>query len=166
MCITDHHTTRAKTDVAKLNLPAGFLLVIGMEYTTPDGDFLIIGPELNALPSHLTSRELLPMVHSQGGIAIAAHPCRSDKTIPEKLFEDGLCHCAEMLNGRNPSPANDRASLLCGRFSLVATGGSDAHFPGELGSFATQFQNRIKTECTLVDALYAGLCHPVRLPLR
>jgi len=70
-------------------------------------------------------------------------------------------HGVEVFNGRGSDEENAFVQELCARYNLTGTGGSDAHQPGDVGTCATRFLKPIHTLEALVQALRAGLFHPV-----
>ena len=128
VCITDHDTMESAQYVTEGMQPDGLMVIIGMEYATPQGDFLIFGPFQRLRPG-LLARELLPIVEGQGGIAIAAHPFRAWRPLDASALNWGA-HAIERYNGRNNFEENEQAESLIEEWGLTATGGSDATQPG------------------------------------
>lgn len=163
VCLTDHDTMEATARVTEGPQADGLVVLVGMEYTTPQGDFLIFGTTgrpLNILPLRLTAPEMLFQVRRCGGVAVAAHPFRGGRGVDEALFSSGLCTAMESLNGRNSPLDNDMTQMLRARYSPVETGGSDAHSLGELGRMVTVFDDPIVTRDDLVRAIASGRCRP------
>ena len=138
--------------------PDGLLVIIGMEYATPQGDFLIFGP-FNRLVPGLQAREMLPIVNAQGGVAIAAHPFRSWRPLEVSALNWGA-HAIERYNGRNNFDENEQAEDLIEEWGLTATGGSDAHSREELGRVPTRFFDPINNSADLIQAIRLGKCEP------
>jgi predicted metal-dependent phosphoesterase TrpH len=141
----------------------GLYVVIGMEYETAEGDFLVFGPSPvteEDLPPGLPARELLHRVERAGGAAVAAHPFRASRPVGGRIWGEGLCRVVEAHNGRNTDLENRRAEELAARRLLTATGGSDAHRLDELGRAVTRFEVPVRSPQELVWALLAGLCRP------
>ncbi|WP_147820868.1 PHP-associated domain-containing protein [Salidesulfovibrio onnuriiensis] len=159
VCLTDHDTMDAAGYVREGVQDDGFVVIVGMEYTTPQGDFLIFGPFENIRPG-MDAQDMLPYVYGRGGAAIGAHPYRGWRPAQEFLFEQGVCSLVEGVNGRNTAPENLRAQALAHRHGLTMTGGSDAHRVDELAKFPTRFLERIESRDDLVRALLAGRCEP------
>lgn len=159
VCITDHDTMKALDFVHEGLQDNGFVVIVGMEYTTPQGDFLIFGP-FEDIEIGMDARDMLPFVREQGGAVIGAHPFRGWKPSQQALFEEGLCRVVEGVNGRNTVPENLRAQVLAEKHKLSMTGGSDAHTVEELAKFPTRFPERIETRQALIEALRAGRCEP------
>jgi predicted metal-dependent phosphoesterase TrpH len=163
VCLTDHGTTAVRHQVREGVQADGLCVVIGMEYETAEGDFLVFGssPALEGdLPPGLPARELLHRVERAGGAAVAAHPFRASRPVGGRLLEERLCRIVEAHNGRNTARENRRAEELAARHLLAATGGSDAHRLDELGRVVTQFEVSVRSRQELVWALLAGLCRP------
>ena len=101
----------------------------------------------------------------------------------------GRCHGLETLNGRGRAAQNQFSADLyrqlgggaapisvhpstgSGRTEmgasdpgiLIATGGSDAHYPGQVGAAATEFYGRVNDLGDLMELLRRGACRPVLL---
>ncbi|KHK01492.1 hypothetical protein NY78_3012 [Desulfovibrio sp. TomC] len=138
-------------------------MIVGMEYTTPQGDFLVFGP-FASLPFGLHAEEMLPLVDAAGGVAVAAHPFRPGRAVQEHILSSPDCRLVEAINGRNPATANEQALALVQRRNLVALGGSDAHSLAELGKVATRLRAPVRCREDFVSALRLGLCEPHRMP--
>lgn len=159
ICITDHNLMDVRHVLTEGLQANGLYVFFGMEYSTPQGDFLIFGP-FEALPAHLSAAQLLRTVHASGGIAVAAHPFRKARPADEGLIQKGLCGAIETRNGRNTPQENEAAAQWLQRYALTACGGSDAHTVGELGACATRFLVPIQTRADLIQALKQGRCRP------
>jgi predicted metal-dependent phosphoesterase TrpH len=161
VCVTDHNTIAGRNEAREGIQQDGLCLLFGMEYDTPQGDFLVFGSFDNLEPG-MEARELLRFVNSHEGAAIAAHPFRADRRVDLSLFEEeGLCRIVEGINGRNTDEENLQVKKLAQDYGLVQCGGSDAHQLSELGKTATRFQMPVTSKGDLVKALRKGLCAPV-----
>lgn len=165
VCITDHDTMAARHELDEGLQPDGLCVVIGMEYATPQGDFLLFGQFEGLLPG-LPASEILPLVHARRGAAVAAHPFRVGRCTDELVVSSGLCRAVERINGRNSRAQNELVDGWLARYPLFACGGSDAHSLDELGRVATHFSVPVRSRADLVGALRQGLCSPVRLRSR
>ena len=76
---------------------------------------------------------ILVRLNEQGRVAIAAHPYRFWSGLGEKNTLEGKFDAVEILNGRSFKKDNMKAKRLSERMGVPGTGGSDAHFPYELG---------------------------------
>ncbi len=162
VCVTDHDTMDARRALEEGVQPDGLCVVIGMEYATPQGDFLLFGP-FEELEPGLHAARLLPLVHASGGAVVAAHPFRAGRSTDEAIVKSGLCRAVERINGRNSRVQNGLVDNWLARYPLFACGGSDAHSLDELGRVATRFNVPVRSRADLVGALRQGLCSPVRL---
>lgn len=163
VCLTDHGTTAVRHQVREGVQDDGLCVVIGMEYETAEGDFLVFRPSAvteEDLPPGLPARELLHRVERAGGAAVGAHPFRASRPVMGGIWGKGLCRVVEAHNGRNTAQENRQAAELAARRKLPATGGSDAHRLDELGRAVTRFEVPVRSRQELVWALLAGLCRP------
>jgi predicted metal-dependent phosphoesterase TrpH len=158
VCITDHHTMAVRRVVSEGVQENGLCVLFGMEYSTPQGDFLLFGP-FEELAPNLSADLLLAMVRDKGGAAVAAHPFRKARPVDERVVRRGLCHAVEAINGRN-TPFENSAVENWRRYRLTQCGGSDAHTADELGTFATRFLIPLQTRRDLIQALREGSCRP------
>jgi len=159
VCITDHDVMEAGRHVREGVQADGLVVLIGMEYATQDGDFLLFGPYESLAPG-LPAREVLGIVGETGGAAVAAHPFRRNRSVSEFVMDSGLCRIMESVNGRNSSEDNERAKAWREAYAPHLTGGSDAHTLAELGRVTTRFSVSVSSRAELIAALNAGLCRP------
>lgn len=164
VCITDHDTTAVSGLVREGVQEDGLVVLIGMEYSAPEGDFLLFGP-VEGLPLGRSARLILPLLWSLGGAAVAAHPCRSWRPLDPEVLELGLGLAMETCNGRTLLSENEKARSLAKAFGLPATGGSDAHALDEMGLAVTRFSRPVSSRENLVQALREGDCAPELTPL-
>ena len=165
VCLTDHDLV-GRASLAREGVQEdGLVVLVGMEYSTPEGDFLVFGP-VEELPVGLPARQMLPLLRQLGGAAVAAHPFRSWRPADPDIFTLGLelGLAVECYNGRNLTLENDKARILADRFGLHATGGSDAHGPEEMGLAVTRFQRPVLSRADLVQAILSGDCTPEITP--
>ena len=155
VCITDHQSMQAANHVREGVQENGVCLVIGMEYETPDGHFLIFGPFEDIEPG-LSARDLLETVRAQKGVAIAAHPFRANNPVQDYVLRENLCHVVESLNGRNTDRENDQVDSWRGKYAFSECCGSDAHTIEEIGNLTTCFDVPIRSRKDLIHALYGG----------
>lgn len=155
VCITDHNTFAARHMISEGVQDDGLVVFIGMEYSTPGGDFLIFGP-FAELQSGMSASGLLSFVKEMNGIAIAAHPCRNNRRLDVQLLKQGLCTIVEGINGRNQAEEDLHATMLASQYGVNIVGGSDAHNLAELGKVVTIFGRQIKNQFELIKALKEG----------
>jgi hypothetical protein len=155
VCITDHETMAAGHMLKEGVQSNGLVVIIGMEYTTASGDFLLFGPFEKLLPG-LAARELLKTVHHANGVAIAAHPFRKDRPTDENLIFEGHCSIIEGMNGRDNGQSKKMALQWEQEYGIRLVGGSDAHCIEELGKVVTSFHQPIRDRFDLIVELKAG----------
>lgn len=159
VCITDHDSMNIQQYLQEGIQGNGLCVIFGMEYATPEGDFLLFGPFADIIPD-LPAKQLLKLVQQKDGVAVAAHPFRVDRPIPEYIVREGLCRIIESLNGRNTDIENLQIEIWRRKYTLTECGGSDAHQLNELGSGVTHFEIPIQTREDFIDALKKGKCKP------
>ncbi len=159
ICITDHQTMDVRQQISEGLHPSGITIIIGMEYETPDGDFLIFGPYENLAPG-MDAQTLLAHVNKTGGAAIAAHPFRSGRPVSEYVIRDGLCRTVEAINGRNSDIENLKVRKWQESYPITVTGGSDAHTDFEVGKIVTRFAHPIHTRQDFIQAVNTGEYQP------
>ncbi|MFO7877556.1 MAG: PHP domain-containing protein [Desulfovermiculus sp.] len=160
VCITDHDTMAAGQLVTEGLQDNGLVVIIGQEYTTRQGDFLLFGP-YEDLPSGLSAEKVLGHVQATGGAAIGAHPFRNGRSIDQYLIRSGLCPIIEQENGRNTALENGQTRTWLTRYPLILVAGGDAHSLEELGRFPVQFSSPIHSRMDLISALNSGQGMPV-----
>jgi len=168
ICITDHNYLWDMSKIEELRERYNFLVLAGTEITTDQGDILVFGiKEMPFYKGIVRLEDLRNLVKEAGGFMIAAHPFRgflisgveSLGLTPEKAADRELfsfVDAVEVLNGRVNVGENiftKRVSEIC---KLPGTGGSDAHETKEIGIYATYFEQKIKNEKELVEALKNG----------
>ncbi len=161
VCVTDHDTTEVLAQISEGFQSDGLLVLVGMEYATRQGDFLVFG-DVESLPGGLSGEALLGRVRDLGGAVVSAHPFRKTRPADPAVFDGGLCRLVEVDNGRNSPEENDRALSLALRRRMIRVAGSDAHRLDELGRRPTEFTVPIRSRADLVHALNHGLCRPAR----
>jgi hypothetical protein len=69
----------------------------------------------------------------------------------------------EVLNGRSKDKENRFAVEIGRRLNLRGVGGSDAHSPQDVPSFATEFEREVRSMEELITELKAGRFRAVDL---
>ena len=156
VCITDHDTTAAGSLIKGLFDASGLLVIVGLEYSTTQGDFLIFG-SVEDIPRGMNAPLLLNWVKKEGGVVIPAHPFRKSRPADPTILH--YFDIIEVLNGRNRSHENN----LCKEWieksgnSKRVIGGSDAHTLDEIGRIVTIFDKDIHSSEDLVRELRDGV---------
>lgn len=156
VCITDHDTVASRSFLKDLSPYAyGLSIIIGLEYTTSQGDILIFGP-VDDVPRGMDAESILAWVRNEGGVAIPAHPFRRSRPADPNILP--LFDIIEVANGRNQLAENERCrSWIASKgHGKKCIGGSDAHTPDEIGCVVTVFGKNIYTPENLVRELRDG----------
>ncbi|MEN6373274.1 MAG: PHP domain-containing protein [Smithella sp.] len=161
VAVTDHNSMTCRREITEGLQENGLCLLVGMEYDTPEGDFLLFGSFEDLKPG-LSARNLLRLVEDRRGVVIGAHPCREGRSLQPGILSLGVCRIIEGLNGRNSDVENCKVEQLREQYPLFQCGGSDAHSLEELGRIATCFEEKITSREDLIAALKGGRYHPVR----
>lgn len=139
IAITDHNNTKAWKELIEYSKENNFFIILGEEIKIKENNKIIgeilayfINKKIN--PKGKTGKEIIDEIHSQGGIAIIAHPYHRKKPFTEiekyKDIVDGI----EIFNSRSQTKKGNRLSfLLAKKTSLPFIAGSDAHTPWEIG---------------------------------
>lgn len=155
ICITDHDTIASKFVIEHCVDKAGISVIVGMEYTTTQGDFLVFGP-VEQIPQNLEASGLYQWLKKEGGIAIPAHPFRKVRGTDISVLRSSSI--IEGLNGRNLPSENE----ICQNWlkdlgrGVKVIGGSDAHTLNEVGTITTVFKNNIYSSEDLIRELSYG----------
>lgn len=159
VCITDHDSMAVLAQIKEGFQSDGLLVLVGMEYTTPQGDFLVYGVEAPPSPG-MDAVSLMRAVGKMGGATVAAHPYREWRASDISSIIPGLCTAVEIENGRNTEQENCRAARLATDLNLCSVAGSDAHSVDELGRHPTRFSVPVRNSRDLVRALTDRQCEP------
>jgi predicted metal-dependent phosphoesterase TrpH len=150
IAITDHDTCVNVKTVRK-RAPSELKIISGVEVTTTQGHLLAIG--VQTPPKRSDPLSVIDDVHEQGGVAVLSHPFdRLRQRYASDLDRiaaavDGV----EVVNSRCIAKRfNERALSFATEHRLGRTGGSDAHFPIEVGRAVTIAQG------PLLEAIASG----------
>ena len=157
ICITDHDTVASKSEFID---SSELCVIVGMEYTTSEGDFLVFGP-VDYIPEQMDAKYLLKWIKKEGGVAIAAHPFRKYRSVDPRFLQ--FATIVESANGRNLPHENELCKSWLQQFGcgIKEIGGSDAHTVGEIGQVVTSFRNNIYDIDNLIHELQCGNYSPL-----
>lgn len=124
----------------------------GIEVSTADGHVLVVGPDppSRTVPGEWTATETVERAHDRGCAAILAHPFRGSQA-----RDSGADFDAVELNGKNPEHV-ERTRRLAARLDLPLVGGSDAHYPVEIGRAYTLVDASDLTPAAVANAIRGG----------
>ena len=165
VCLTEHDWHWTDEQIARLSRAHDLPVFRGIEISSDEGHLLVFGLEEYRFGMHHADF-VRRLVDEVGGVVILAHPFRRQvkyNSNPGQLL-DAVCKnpvldlvdAVETLNGGSNDKENGFARELCGRLSLKAVGGSDAHCLSDVPSFATEFERRINSLEELIVELRAG----------
>ncbi|WP_254528010.1 PHP domain-containing protein [Natrinema gelatinilyticum] len=125
----------------------------GIEITTDRGHVLVVGPDPPAAtkPGALSPREAVALAHDRGCAAIVAHPFRNSSV---RELDDVPFDAIE-VNGKHPR-SRPLVEELAEDRDLPLVGGSDAHYPFEVGRAYTVIEADRLTPEGIVDAIRDG----------
>lgn len=128
----------------------------GVEISTTAGHVLIIGPNPPSRPlsGNVTPEAVVSLAHERGCAAIIAHPFRRSRVRKSYAKFDAV-----EINGKHPTRI-DRVREVAETLELPIVGGSDAHFPFEVGSAYTRVDVPHLTADAVVSAIREGRVEP------
>ena len=141
----DYHT--------RFDFDTGDLTVLpGIEVSSTAGHLLVVGPDPPnwTAPGEITPERVIDLAHERGCAVILAHPYRNSRI---REMDSGVD--AVEVNGKEATPP-DRVVALADRLELPVVGGSDAHFPNEVGRTFTTLDVRQVTPESVVEAVRDG----------
>jgi hypothetical protein len=175
--VTEHDRCWDRFAIRDLAAEHDFMFLRGMEVSTDLGHILVYGLD-EYLSGILRAEKLREVVDEAGGAMVAAHPFRriftrdfrnGQEDAPQSLREAAdrrifaLTDGIEVCNGGSIDRENKLAMEVCDYLGQAPTGGSDAHSDLGIGRFATQFDDPIKTEADVIEALKKRRCRAVML---
>lgn len=138
IAITDHDTM-ANVEAVAERAGDALEVVPGVEVTTSQGHLLAYHVATPP-PKGADPLDVVDDVHDQGGVAILSHPFDRLRQVYDAEL-DRLARrvdAVEIVNSRCVRPAFNRAAQrFAKRHDLPGSGGSDAHFPHEIGRART-----------------------------
>ncbi len=180
ICFTEHRLFPAGAELdrryAELAERHGVRIFKGVEADTNLGHLLIFGVTRELLRRFdlesrmLRAEHLMEVVHSEGGIAIPAHPFRESgygARLDDLLAKVGPALSAiEVINGQNSDDQNAEAQAMAEKLGLTPLAGSDAHFSTAnwFLTCATELEHEVATVEELCAELRAGRARPFHFP--
>lgn len=156
VCITDHESQEIKDRAEEYSKETGFLIIVGAEVLTFEGDILVFG--LNRLPNRkVYAQELIDEVQKVKGAAISAHPFRhNNRGMGYGIRNIKGLSGIEAFNGSTRPHDNFNAYELSIELDIPIFGASDAHRVEEIGKYATRFDGYIRDEIDFIEAIREG----------
>ncbi len=135
LAITDHNTIAGALKIKEM---APFPIIMGEEILTSCGE--VIGLFLSQeIPSKLSIEETISQIKAQDGLVCIPHPYDRLRLsmFRNQVFESIMpeVDIIEVFNARSLSPnSSARARHLVRKYGKLASAGSDAHTPSEIGN--------------------------------
>lgn len=131
-------------------------VIPGIEVSTNRGHVLVIGPNPpeETIPGKRSPQEIVEMAHDRDCAAIIAHPYRNSTVREVDASFDAI-----EVNGKHPR-TRDWVKRLADEHSLPMTGGSDVHYPPEIGRAYTAVDVEKPTPENVVTAINQGQIEP------
>jgi predicted metal-dependent phosphoesterase TrpH len=158
VAVTDHDDIRGALVAREVHARDNYMFefVPGIEVTTRSGHLLALWVD-EPVRSFRSLAETVATVHRMGGVAVIPHPLSYlTRSVGERALDgllavgdaealpDGIEVANTTLAGRVTGARALRANRA--RWGLAETGGSDAHFPEEVGAARTLFPGRTAEE--------------------
>ena len=144
VAITDHNTIKGAAKAKKLNKDKSFEVIVGEEIMTDIGEVLAYYLKKEIKPGKF--EDVIRQIKKQDAVCAIAHPYTFGlrKGIGN-VFGVKEANAVETFNSRClTSFENRRARKLAKRMRSAETGGSDAHFPWEIGKGYTLFEGNLR----------------------
>ncbi|WP_049922716.1 CehA/McbA family metallohydrolase [Halopiger djelfimassiliensis] len=129
----------------------------GIEISTTRGHVLVIGPDppTETEPFERTPAEAVELAHERDCVAIVAHPYRNSTIADLEAFSFDAIE----INGKHPRTESLVRELAADR-DVPLVGGSDAHYPFEVGRAYTMIDAEALTPESVVEAIRDGRVEP------
>lgn len=149
LAVTNHDFFRPETLVDSACLP-------GIEISTTKGHLLVVGPDppTRTRPGELSPEAAVELAHAHDCAAIIAHPFRNSTLIDCEADFDAV-----EVNGKHPEHRR-RIEAIARERDIPVVGGSDAHFPFEVGRVFTRLDIDRLTPSAVVAAIRDGRVEP------
>ena len=119
ICVTDHESMGMRSFARELSVKYDFLVLVGLELLTYEGDLLVFG--LDLVPEKkMHASDALELVNRQGGVAVSAHPFRDNGRGMGNFIRSlpGLSGI-EAFNGSTRLTHNFKAHALANELELL-----------------------------------------------
>jgi predicted metal-dependent phosphoesterase TrpH len=132
LAVTDHNSVEGSLEAFGIARERGLVAVRAVEVSTDEGHLLAYGVR-EPIPRGLSVADTIDRVHSQGGVAVAAHPKRFPSGIGLELARTAPFDAIEVLNGGSSRRSNALARRVAEEKGSPVTAGSDAHSLDQVG---------------------------------
>lgn len=136
-------------------------IIVGAEVSSASGHIIALNINEN-IKMGMSASDTIDAIHSQGGLAVAAHPysylpfLKDFKGVGKLIYHDVIGRKFDAVEIRNSNPTeiinNHITQLVNNRnFKTSVVGGSDSHFQSAIGKAFTVFPGKSKKD--LLDAI-------------
>ncbi|WP_336002022.1 CehA/McbA family metallohydrolase [Halorientalis halophila] len=127
----------------------GLVTIPGIEVSSSRGHVVVLGPDPPAATKvgGMDPPAVVDLAHDRGCVAIVAHPYRNSTVREVDAPFDAI-----EINGKHPR-TRSWVERLAERHDLPTVGGSDAHYPFEVGRAHTLVDADELTPAAVVDAI-------------
>jgi predicted metal-dependent phosphoesterase TrpH len=154
LVVTEHDAMWTDEELARArsSLGPGERIYRGVEVTTRDGHYVVVGlPDATGLSPGMTPRALIALARGAGAAVILAHPHRG-RSGPFEEVPPGV-DALELFGGRADEA---RVLALARARGLGVVAGSDAHADEVVGAAYTAFPELPRDERELARLIAAG----------
>ncbi len=159
--LTEHHHQWDQAELDELAAGSGhegFVLLAGFEYGSAKGDLLVYGLAPNQagqIEPGLPPLEAVTRFTKLGGCCVAAHPTRASFGFDEAILSLPLAGI-EVASVNLQPHEQQLAGKIAEATGIPAVAGSDAHRIQDVGRYATEFLEVVRTSTELHGALQRG----------
>jgi len=160
--ITDHDAINSYPDSFQTELEEKYEVKVftqSLEISTAQGHILAYGMT-EKLPTLLDVHEVIEIIHSKNGLAVAAHPF-TPMGIGDTIYNANID--AIEINCSRPIYANQLAREAAKIMDVPLISGSDSHTSFQVTVCATKYQKRMNSLKEIIEEIKKGNCSPVYL---
>ncbi len=152
IAVVDHNEPKGSLAVIEAARGRGVMVVPGSEVSSFNGHILALGVR-EEIPPHLSADETIERINDHGGLAVAAHPGRFYTGLSIHEVRASSFAAVEVANGHSSYRQNVIAHKVAKGMNAGMTGGSDAHWPDDIGTCRTVFDTRPTSLEELLEAI-------------
>lgn len=162
--LTEHRQFDFESDYEPLEQEFDLVILKGAEVETEYGHVLVYGvtealyAKFDFTTIGLRLEEVIEHCKAHDAVAAPAHPGRPRVGMSAHLAEHGVpngVRIVETYNGGSRSDEDAVAGAMAEELGYVGIGGSDSHIVSHIGRCATEFEEPVRTQAELVEALKA-----------
>jgi predicted metal-dependent phosphoesterase TrpH len=155
IAVTDHNRPAGAREVARLATGNDLIVVPASEVSSFNGHILALGVS-EPIKRGLSASETIKRIEDHGGLAVASHPGRFYTGLSLAEVRANQFRAVEVANGGSSFRQNAHARKVAAGRKIGMTGGSDAHWPQQIGRCRTVFQNPPSSVEELLEEIRAG----------